>query len=212
MLERQTEQALGFLTGTYPEVAAKTVIRLQFVGGYVADGSFSWPTRLEPATDAHLFNNDELHVRVHHHLWLGRTGVGLHDGVRRPVDLVDIRSALTHVVWSTYQRTLHVVTSRDLGVTWREPRPGTGAEITDPPMDVGLTGREDLGICTRPWGPHEVWELPTPEERAFQAEQERVAARNLTLGRSSWGSARPAPPADLLGRTGLLVVRLCRPG
>lgn len=186
LLERHTEQALAFLTGTYREVVTKTVTRLQFVGGYVADGSFSWPARLELATDAHLFNNDELHVRVHHHLWLGRTAVGLHDGTRRPVDLDGICSALAHVVWADYLNTLEDATTRDLGVTWRSPRPGAGAEITAPPLHVGLTGREDLGICTQPWGPRETWGQPTPAKLAFQAEQERYAARNVALGRSEW--------------------------
>ncbi|MDN5855901.1 MAG: hypothetical protein L0K86_24290 [Actinomycetia bacterium] len=186
MLDHHTEQALTFLTDTYSEVVAKTVSELQLAAGYVADGSLSWPARLELATDAHLFNNDELHVRVHHHLWIGRTALALHDGLRRPVDMDGIQLSLANVVWSAYLRALHAVTTRDLGVEWRFPRPGAGAEITDPPVHVGLTGQEDLGICTAPWGPRETWEQPTPEDLAFLAEQERQAAAALAQGRYTW--------------------------
>lgn len=77
-------------------------------------------------------------------------------------------------------------TERDLGASWHFPRPGARAAITDPPVHVGLTGQEDLGICTQPWGPHETWEQPTPAELAFEAEQEREAAVALAQGRYSW--------------------------
>lgn len=180
------EPVVRFLGAGYREAVTKTVSELQFVAGYVAEDSLSWPARLEVATAAHLYNNIETDIRLHHHLWVGRTAVALHDGVRRPVDLDSLRSALAHVAWSTYLRTLHTVTTRDLGVSWRSPRPGAGAEITDPPVHVGLTGREDLGICTEPWGPRETWEQPTAAKLAFQAAQERVGARNVALGRSSW--------------------------
>ncbi|MDN5751395.1 MAG: hypothetical protein L0H64_23330 [Pseudonocardia sp.] len=192
MLDHHTEQALTFLTEAYSEVVAKTVSELQLAAGYVADGSLSWPARLELATDAHLFNNDELHVRVHHHLWIGRTALALHDGLRRPVDLDGIQLSLANVVWSAYLRTLDAVTTRDLGVDWREPRPGAALEITAPPMHIGLTGREDLGICSQPWGPREVWEQPTAARLAFQAEQERDVAREIERGVSSW-----VPPDQL---------------
>ncbi|MBN9103066.1 MAG: hypothetical protein J0I49_33980 [Pseudonocardia sp.] len=180
------EAVVGFLGAGYREVVAATVNKLQFVAGYVADGSLSWPARLEMATAAHLYNNDETDIRLHHHLWVGRTAVALHDGMRRPVDLDSLRSALAHVLWSTYLGVLHAVTTRDLGVEWRFPRPGAGAEITDPPVHVGLTGREDLGICTAPWGLREVWEQPTPAKLAFLAEQEREAATALAQGRYTW--------------------------
>ncbi|QJY51186.1 hypothetical protein [Pseudonocardia broussonetiae] len=188
-----------FLGASYREVVAATVNKLQFVAGYVADGSLSWPARLEVATAAHLYNNDdETDIRLHHHLWVGRTAVALHDRVRRPVDLDGMRLSLTNVVWSTYLRTLHTVTTRDLGVSWRSPRPGAGAEITDPPMHVGLTGQEDLGICTTPWGPRETWAQPTPAKLAFQAQQEREAAAALAQGRYSWVPPdQPRPPSYL---------------
>lgn len=184
------EPVVGFLGAGYREVVAKTVSEVQFVAGYVADGSVSWPARLEVATDVHLHNNDdngtEADIRLHHHLWVGRTAVALRDGVRRPVDLDGMKRSLANVVWSAYLRALHAVTTRDLGVEWRFPRPGAGAEITDPPVHVGLTGREDLGICIAPWGPREVWEQPTPAKLAFRAEEERIAARDVALGRSTW--------------------------
>ncbi len=181
------EQVAGFLGAGYREIVTKTVNELQFVAGYVADGPLSWPARLEVATATHLYNNgDETDIRLHHHLWVGRTAVALHDGTRRPIDLDGLRSALAHVVWSTYLNTVDRVTTRDLGVAWRYPRPGAQAAITDPPVHVGLTGQEDLGICTAPWGPRETWEQPTAAKLAFQAEQERVGARNVALGRSSW--------------------------
>lgn len=180
------EPVLRFLGTSYREVVAATVNKLQFVAGYVADESLSWPAPLEVATATHLNNNDEPDIRLHHHLWIGRTAVALHDGARRPIDLDSLRRALAHVVWSTYLNTLERVTTRDLGVAWRSPRPGADAEITDPPVHVGLTGQEDLGICTHPWGPRETWEQPTPAELAFQAEQEREAAVALAEGRYSW--------------------------
>ncbi|MDN5855696.1 MAG: hypothetical protein L0K86_23215, partial [Actinomycetia bacterium] len=180
--ESGTTPVTAFLRGTYREVVAKTVSELQFVAGYVAEDSLSWPARLEMATTRHLVNNDETDIRLHHHLWVGRTAVALHDGVRRPVDLDGLRSALAHVVWSTYLNTLERASTRDLGVSWRSPRPGADAEITDPPLHVGLTGQEDLGICTQPWGPRETWEQPTAAKLAFQAEQERDAARDIERG------------------------------
>jgi hypothetical protein len=181
-----TEPMVRFLGGAYREVVAATVNKLQFVAGYVADGSLSWPARLEVATAAHLCNDDEIDIRLHHHLWVGRTAVALHDGTRRPVDLDGMTISLANVVWSTYLNTLERVTTRDLGAVWRSPRPGAEAAITDPPVHVGLTGQEDLGICTQPWGPRETWEQPTPAELAFQAEQERQAAVALAQGRYSW--------------------------
>jgi hypothetical protein len=182
-----TEQVAGFLGAGYREVVAKTVSEVQFVAGYVAEDSLSWPARLEVGTAAHLYNNtDETDIRLHHHLWVGRTAVALHDGVRRPVDVDGMKLSLANVVWSAYLNTLERVTIRDLGVAWRSPRPGAGAVITDPPVHVGLTGQEDLGICTQPWGPRETWEQPTAAELAFQAEQERFAARDIERGLSSW--------------------------
>ena len=191
--EPRTEQVVGFLSAGYREVVAKTVSEAQFVAGYVADGSLSWPARLEVATTTHLYNDDddnnnddETDIRLHHHLWVGRTAVALHDGLRRPIDLVSLHRALANVVWTAYLNTTERVTTRDLGVAWRSPRPGAQAAITDPPVHVGLTGQEDLGICTAPWGPRETWEQPTAAELAFQAEQERFGARNVAIGRSSW--------------------------
>lgn len=181
------EPVVGFLGAGYREVVAKTVSEVQFVAGYVAEDSLAWPARLEVATATHLYNNDdETDIRLHHHLWVGRTAVALHDGVRRPIDLVSLQRALANVVWSAYLRTLHAVTTRDLGVSWRSPRPGAGAEITDPPVHVGLTGQENLGICSTPWGPRETWEQPTAEDLAFLAEQEREAAVALAQDRYSW--------------------------
>ncbi len=176
-----------FLGPAYGEVVTAIVDKLQFVAGYVAEDSLSWPARLEITTDTHLYNNnDETDIRLHEHVWVGRTAVGLHDGVRRPVDLDGMRRSLANVVGSTYLSAVQRVTTRDLGVSWRFPRPGAAAEITDPPVHVGLTGQEDLGICTHPWSGRETWEQPTPAELAFQAEQERYGARNVALGRSSW--------------------------
>lgn len=181
------EAVLRFLGAGCGEVVAAIVDKLQFVAGYVAEDSLSWPARLEITTDTHLHNNaDETDIRLHDHVWVGRTAVGLHDGVRRPIALDGMKLSLANVVWSTYLRALQRVTTRDLGVSWRFPRPGAGAEITDPPVHVGLTGREDLGICTHPWGGREIWEQPSPAKLAFWAEQERYGARNVALGRSSW--------------------------
>ena len=102
------------------------------------------------------------------------------------------------MVWTAYRRTLRAATERDLGATWRFPRPGAGVEITGPPVHVGLTGQEDLGICTQPWGPRETWEQPTAAELAFQAEQEREAAVALAQGRYSWVPPdQPRPPSYL---------------
>jgi hypothetical protein len=181
-----TEPVVRFLGGPYQEVIAATVDKLQFLAGYVADGSLSWPAQLEVAPATHLHSNDEIDIRLHHHLWVGRTAVALHDGTRRPVDLDGMTISLANVVWSTFLNTLERVTTRDLGASWRSPRPGAEAAITDPPVHVGLTGQEDLGICTQPWGPRETWEQPTPAEQAFQAKQEREAAVALAQGRYSW--------------------------
>ena len=181
------ESVVRFLGPAYGEVVAATVNKLQFVAGYVAEDSLSWPARLEITTETHLHNNnDETDIRLHEHLWVGRTAVALHDGVRRPVDLDGLALSLSNVVWPTYRRTLRAATERDLGASWRSPRPGAGAAITDPPVHVGLTGQEDLGICTQPWGPRETWEQPTPGELALQAEQERFGARDVERGLSSW--------------------------
>jgi hypothetical protein len=40
-----TEPMVRFLGGAYREVVAATVNKLQFVAGYVADGSLLWPAR-----------------------------------------------------------------------------------------------------------------------------------------------------------------------
>lgn len=180
------ESVVRFLGPAYGEVVAAIVDKLQFVAGYVAEDSLSWPARLEITTETHLHNNDETDIRLHDHVWVGRTAVGLHDGVRRSVDLDGMKLSLANVVWPTYLTTLRQVTARELGVSWRSPRPGAVAEITDPPVHVGLTGREDLGICTAPWGPRETWEQPTRDWMALSEQLERYGARNVALGRSSW--------------------------
>lgn len=181
------ESVARFLGPPCDEVVAAIVDKLQFVAGYVTEDSPSWPARLEITTETHLYNNnDETDIRLHDHVWVGRTAVGLHDGVRRPVDLDGMRLSLANVVWPTYLTTLRQVTTRDLGVSWRSPRPGAVAEITDPPVHVGLTGREDLGICTHPWGPRETWEQPTRDWLAFSEQEEHEAAAALAQGRYSW--------------------------
>lgn len=181
------EAVMRFLGNPWSEAVAAIVDKLQFVAGYVAEDSLSWPARLEITAVGHLYNNnDGTAIRLHDHLWVGHTAVALHDGVRRPIDLDGMKLSLANVVWPTYRRTLRAATEHDLGATWRSPRPGAGATITDPPVHVGLTGREDLGICTQPWGPREIWEQPTPAKLAFWAEQEREAAVALAQGRYSW--------------------------
>lgn len=181
------EPVVRFLGAGYREVVAATVNKLQFVAGYVVDGSLSWPARLELATAAHLYNNDETEIRLHHHLCVGRTAVALHDGTRRPVDPDGMQLSLANVVWSTYLRTRHAVTTRDLEVSWRSHRgPAPAPRSPTRPCTSGLTGQEDLGICTQPWGPRETWEQPTAAKLAFQAEQEREAAVALAQGRYSW--------------------------
>lgn len=153
----------------YERVIDHTVREVQFFCGYVLDEhGVSVPARLELAALGESDVPGIETVRMHHHLYIGRTAVSLRDGRRRPVSPDDVRRGLQNVVWPAYCWYLPELSEQLCGVRWGRPPGGFAQEIVDPPLHEHLGGHE-LGVCPSPWGPRERWAQPSAELLAAEA-------------------------------------------
>ena len=88
---------LDQLRGVYAGLAAKTVTDVQRQGGYVTGGhrGRAVPARLEITALVEDTVPDQPTMRLHTHLYVGRTAIALDTGERHPVDLGELRKPPT---------------------------------------------------------------------------------------------------------------------
>ena len=86
---------LDQLRGLYAGLAVKTVTDVQRQGGYVTGGhrGRAVPARLEITALVEDTVPDQPTMRLHTHLYVGRTAIALDTGERHPLDLGELREA-----------------------------------------------------------------------------------------------------------------------
>ncbi|MEU8993185.1 hypothetical protein AB0C98_43545 [Streptomyces sp. NPDC048558] len=163
----------------YEQVIDRTVAQLQLMGGYVLDERGSaLPARLELTAYGESIVPGFDTVRVHHHLYVGRTGLSLRDGRRLPVDVPRLRRA-AGAVDSVCFEAVQELTEGRFGCRWGPPPGGYAFEILDPPVYERIVGQE-LGLCPSPWGPRTTWEQPSREKLDLLAADAALIARDAS--------------------------------
>lgn len=150
-------QQWAYLAELYGSVMNDAAVRVQHAGGYVthpARGPFT-PARLEMLALAHNSVPGEPIMRLHVHLYVGRTAAALADGTRHPVNRDKLRRAVDDV-WSSYRRDLERRTAHDFGFAWAA-LPGhhpADKEIVDPPFaeHVDQHTPPHVAVCPGPYG------------------------------------------------------------
>lgn len=161
----------------YEQVIDRTVEQIQRVGGFVLDEAHvSVPARLDLAAYGEATVPGIDGVRMHHHLYVGTTGVSVRDGRRLSVDSPRLRRAIHGAVNPLYGQILQDLTTDRFGCRWGPPPGGYAFEILDPPMHERIGG-QGLGVCPSPWGPRTTWEQPSPEVLAALAREAALIAR-----------------------------------
>lgn len=166
----------------YQQLVAQMLGKVQFECGYVRDDAGSRrPARLELAAFVENFVPGIDKMRLHAHIWVGRSAESLHDGRRYPVDLEKLHGAVSRVVFGIYSGRLRAVAEDVADITWGRPRPGAPDEIVAPPLHE-LAAGGDRGVCPGPWGPRELLladqhylELAAETERAVAVDRETRA-------------------------------------
>jgi len=148
---------LGRLLEVYASLARGIIRDVQRQGGYVTGGhrGRAIPARLEITAMAHNQVPGEATMRLHTHLYVGRTAVALETGERHPVDLDKLSNA-ADFAWSGYVGRVRDETARVLGFVW-DAAPGrhpSDQEIIDPPMAEHIAGHA-FGVCPGDYGPRE---------------------------------------------------------
>ncbi|MHA6631868.1 hypothetical protein ACU61A_41100 [Pseudonocardia sichuanensis] len=175
------ERELGQLLSVYADLAAATVTDVQRQGGYVAGGhrGRAIPARLEITAMAENAVPGEPTMRLHTHVYVGRTAIALDTGQRHPVD-PDRLNRAADFAWTGYLTRLVNETTAVLGFIWA-PLPGHTSgdvEIVDPPMAEHVPGHS-FGICPGEYGPRE--QITTDAEwRTDVAESARLIAAERT--------------------------------
>jgi hypothetical protein len=130
---------------------------VQRQGGYVTGGyrGRAIPARLEITAIAHNQVPDQPAMRLHTHIYVGRTAAALSTAERHPVDLGAL-SESADFAWRGYVGRLVRESTQALGFVWA-PLPGHTSgdeEIVDPPMAEHIASHE-FGICPGDYGPRE---------------------------------------------------------
>ena len=177
-MDRELDQLLGFYAG----LAGGIIRDVQRQGGYVTGGhrGRAIPARLEITAMAHNQVPGEATMRLHTHLYVGRTAAALSTGERHPVDLGELRES-ADFAWRGHLGRMVRESTQALGFVWA-PLPGHTSgdqEIVDPPMAEHIAGHK-FGVCPGDFGPREQvmadagWRADTREsERYIAAEQAR---------------------------------------
>lgn len=177
-MDRELDQLLDVYAG----LAGGIIRDVQRQGGYVTGGhrGRAIPARLEITAMAHNQVPGEPTMRLHTHIYVGRTAAALSTGERHPVDLDELHGAADHA-WCGYLTRLVDDTARAMGFVWA-PLPGHTSgdvEIVEPPMAEHIAGHE-FGVCPGDFGPREQvmadarWRAGIREsERYIAAEQAR---------------------------------------
>ena len=172
-MQRELDQLLDLYAG----LATATVTDVQRQGGYVTGGhrGRAVPARLEITALAENAVPGERTMRLHTHLYVGRTATALETGERHPVDLERLRRA-ADFAWTGYLTRLVDDATDVLGLIWAPLSGHTSGdvEVVDPPMAEHVAGHA-LGICAGEYGPRE--QIMTDARwRAGVAESARVIA------------------------------------
>ena len=151
------DRELGQLLEVYAGLAGGIIRDVQRQGGYVTGGhrGRAIPARLEITAIAHNQVPDQPTMRLHTHIYVGRTAVALETGERHPVDLDKLSNA-ADFAWRGYLGRLVDESTRALGFTW-DSLPGhhsVDREIVDPPMAEHVAGHA-FGVCPGDYGPRE---------------------------------------------------------
>ena len=171
------ERELGQLLDLYAGLAAVTVTDVQRQGGYVTGGhrGRAVPARLEITSLVHNAVPGEPTMRLHTHIYVGRTAIALDTGDRYPVDGKHLERAVDFG-WASYLTRLVNRTTDVLGFTWA-PLPGHTSgdeEIVDPPLAEHVPGHT-FGVCPGEYGPREQI-MADARWRADVAESARIIA------------------------------------
>lgn len=161
----------------YDAAIDRTVQQVQRLCGFVLDEHGApVPARLDlTAHGEATMNGVPDWVRVHHHLYVGRTGVSVRDGRRLPVDAPRLRRGIRAVL-PLYLGALEEGTEERFGCRWGPPPGGYAFEILDPPMHERIVGQE-YEVCRSPWGPRATWEQPSAELLAALDQEAALIAR-----------------------------------
>ena len=113
------DRELGQLLEVYAGLAGGIIRDVQRQGGYVTGGhrGRAIPARLEITAIAHNQVPDEPTMRLHTHIYVGRTAVALETGERHPVDLDKLSNA-ADFAWRGYLGRLVDESTPALGFTW----------------------------------------------------------------------------------------------
>ena len=152
-MNRELDQLLDLYAG----LAAEVVTLVQRQGGYVSVGprNRSDPARLEITGMAHNAVPGESTMRLHLHIYVGRTATALNTGERHPVVVDEIVEA-ADFAWGNYLVRLVDETERVLGFEWAALPGHTSGdqEVVVPPMAEHIAGHE-FGVCPGDFGPRE---------------------------------------------------------
>src|SRR4051812_26612881 len=120
-MDRELDQLLDLYAG----LAAATVDSVQRQGGYVTGGhrGRAVPARLEITALVENAVAGEPTMRLHTHIYVGRTGTALETGERRPVDGDRLLQRVADFAWTGYLTRLVNRTTDVLGLVWA-PLPG----------------------------------------------------------------------------------------
>lgn len=148
---------LGRVLDLYLDVARGTVTDVQRHGGYVSGGhqGRAVPARLELAAVAEQSMPDTAAMRLHTHLYVGRSAVALSTGDRHPV-AVDRLTRAANLAWRAYLGRLVDTSSDVLGWVWGA-LPGhhpADEEIIVPPLAQHI-GNQTPGVCPGTHSPRE---------------------------------------------------------
>lgn len=160
----------------YDHAIDRTVEQLQRLCGFVLDEDGApLPARLDLAAYGEATLPGSRTVRVHHHLYVGATGVSVRDGRRLPVDAQRLRRGIRSVL-PLYIAALQERTEERFGCRWGPPPGGYAFEILDPPMHERIIGQK-YEVCRSPWGPRTTWEQPSGEQLAALDQEAALIAR-----------------------------------
>lgn len=181
------EHLLPRLAEVYHEVLAETLVQLQRMGGYVEHPGWgpSTPARLELTARSENQVPGESIMRIHGHVYIGRTAAALRDGTRHPVNLRRLRRAADNA-WLSYLDLLKSRVASEFGLTWG-PLPDhhpSDVEIVEPPFapHVGLHRSPDQAVCPGFYGPLERIAADQQWRAGIAASVERVAADRRRAG------------------------------
>lgn len=173
----------------YEQVMDATAVEVQVLGGYVVDEhGASLPARLDLTAYGESTVPGFETLRIHHHLYVGRTAVSLRDGHRLPVDAQRLHRAADSAS-SAASQAMRELTEQRFGCRWGPPPGGYASEILDPPIFERTGSQQDaaawaaaLGVCPSPWGPRTTWEQPSRETLEMMAADAALIARECAAG------------------------------